>query len=202
MIDKLKPFLKDDADVNEVTSVLQQLSTLDPDKLENAYLNNDPAIRSWADRKIGKSLETFKTQTMGPLIEEQVRTRLDKHKNETAAETQLRLINERLDKAEADRKREAHINSALKYASEKGIPSKYVDKFLGSDFDETKRYLDDFAVDFNIQVNEEVDERFKEHGRSVNYKQKNQQEKTSFTPEEVAKMSSEDFKKNFSKIMK
>jgi len=201
-IDKLKPFLKEDANNEELTAVLNSLSVLDADKLENAYLSNDPAIRSWADRKIGKALETFKTQTMNSLVEEQVKTRLDKHKNESESEKQLRLINERLDKAEKDRLREKHINDALKYAGEKGIPTKYVDKFLGDDFDTTKRSLDEFATDFNIQVNEEVDERFKEKGRSVNYKQNHQQDKTTFTDDEVAKMSSADFKKNFTKIMK
>jgi len=202
MIDKLKPFLKDGIDTNELTAVMNSLLTLDPEKLETAYLNNDPAVRSWADRKIGKSLETFKTQTMSSLIEQQVQDRISKHKNETAAETQLRLINERLDKAEKDRLREKHINDALKYAGEKGIPTKYVDKFLGEDFDTTKRYLDDFATDFNIQVDEEVDERFKESGRKINFKTKKDNDKTTFTDEEIAKMSPEDFKANFSKIMK
>ena len=202
MLDKIKPFLKEDADTEELTSILTELTTINPEKLEQSYLNNDVNVRSWADKKVGRAIETFKTQTMGSLIEEQVKTRLKSAKDETAAETQLRLINERLDKAESDRKREQHINTALKYASERGIPTKYVEKFLGSDIEETKRYLDDFTTDFNITVNEEVDDRFKEHGRNVNYKQKNQPEKMTFTREEIAKMSKEDLEKNWDKITK
>jgi len=199
-IDKLKPFLKEGTDETEISAIINELQTVNPDKLETAYLNNDPTVRSWADRKVGKALETFKTQTMNSLVEEQVRARLDKHKNETAAETQLRLINERLDKAEKDRVREQHINKALEYASGK-IPAKYVHKLLGSDADETIRNIDEFIKDFNISVNEEVDERFKEKGRNVNYKSNHQSEKTTFTDDEVARMSSDDFKKNFAKII-
>jgi hypothetical protein len=201
MIDKLKPFLKEDANTEEVSAVINELQQVNPDKLETAYLNNDVAVRSWADRKVGKALETFKTQTMNSLVEEQVRARLEKHKNESEAEKQLRLINERLDKAENERKREQHINKALEYASGK-IPAKYVHKLLGSDADETIHNIDEFIKDFNISVNEQVDERFKEHGRSVNYKANSAPERTTFTDEEVAKMSSEEFKKNFHKIVK
>jgi len=202
MIDKIKPFLKEDADTEELTSIINELTTINPEKLEQSYLNNDVNVRSWADKKVGRAIETFKTQTMGSLIEEQVKTRLKSAKDETAAETQLRLINERLDRAESERKREQHINTALKYASQYEIIPKYVDRFLGADVEETKRNIDALAKDFNVQINDAVDERFKEHGRTVNYKQKNQPEKMTFTREEIATMSKEDLAKNWDKITK
>jgi len=201
-IELLKPFLKEDADEAEVTAVITKLGTVDADKLENGYMNNDATIRSWADKKVGKAIETFKTQTMGSLVTEQVNARLKSAKDETAAETQLRLINERLDKAEGERKREQHINSALKYASQYEIIPKYVDRFLGADVEETKRNIDALAKDFNVQINDAVDERFKEHGRNVNFKQQNQPDKSKWSREELATMSSDDLAKNWDKIIK
>ena len=200
-IELLKPFLKEDADEAEVTAVLAKLGTVDADKLENGYMNNDATIRSWTDKKVGKALETFKTQTMGSLVEEQVNERLKSAKDETAAETQLRLINERLDKTENERKREQHINKALEFANGK-IPSKYVHKLLGADIDETTNNINDFVKDFNISVNEQVDERFKDKGRNVSYKANNEPEKTSWTTDELTKMSNEDLEKNWDKISK
>lgn len=202
MIDKLKPFLKDGIDAAQLEAVLNELKAIDENFLQNAYLNNDPAVRRYVDKKVGTALDTFKTQTMGPLVDSQVKERLEKHKNETEAEKQLRLINERLDKAENDRLREKHINQALEYAANHQIPTKYVHKLLGSNFEETKVAIDDFVKDFNISVNEEVDNRFKENGRSINYKGNNKPERTSFTREEIAKMSKEDFAANYNKIIK
>jgi len=202
MLDKIKPFLKEDADTEELTSIINELTTINPEKLEQSYLNNDVNVRSWADKKVGRAIETFKTQTMGSLIEEQVKTRLKSAKDETAAETQLRLINERLDRAESERKREQHINTALKYASQYEIIPKYVDRFLGADVEETKRNIDALAKDFNVQINDAVDERFKEHGRNVNFKQQNQPDKSKWSREELATMSSDDLAKNWDKIIK
>jgi len=200
-IELIKNYLKEGVDEKEVETALEQLFTVDENFLEEQYKSNNKTIRSWTDKKIGSGIEGFKTNTMAALIEQQVSDRIKKQKDETAAETQFRLINEKLDKVESERKREQHINKALEYANGK-IPSKYVHKLLGSDADETISNIDEFIKDFNISVNEEVDERFKEHGRSVSYKQTTQPEKTSFTDDEIAKMSSEDFKKNYSKIFK
>ena len=200
-IELLKPFLKEDADEAEVTAVLAKLGTVDADKLENGYMNNDATIRSWTDKKVGKALETFKTQTMGSLVEEQVKARLKSAKDETAAETQLRLINERLDKTEQERKREQHINKALEFANGK-IPSKYVHKLLGADIDETTTNINDFVKDFNISINEEVDERFKDKGRTVSYKANTEPEKSHWSREELATMSQADLEKNWNKISK
>ena len=200
-IELLKPFLKEDADEAEVTAILAKLGTVDADKLENGYMNNDATIRSWTDKKVGKALETFKTQTMGSLVEEQVKARLKSAKDETAAETQLRLINERLDKTEQERKREQHINKALEFANGK-IPSKYVHKLLGADIDETTTNINDFVKDFNISVNEEVDERFKDKGRTVSYKANTEPEKSKWSRQELATMSEEDLEKNWDKIPK
>lgn len=201
-VDKIKDFLKEGVNEQEVESALENLINIDENFLEAEYGNNNKTIRSWADRKVTKAIEGFKTNTMSALVDQQVQDRIAKHKNETEAEKQLRLINERLDRAENERKREQHINSALKYAGDKGIPTKYVDRFLGADIDETKRMLDDFATDFNIQVNEEVDDRFKEHGRNIGNKGNNLPEKSSWTDEEIARMSPDEFKKNFNKIFK
>jgi len=200
-IELLKPFLKEDADEAEVTAVLAKLGTVDADKLENGYMNNDATIRSWADKKVGKAIETFKTQTMGALVTEQVNARLKTHKEESESEKQLRLINERLDKAEGEKLREQHINKALEYANGK-IPSKYVHKLLGADVNETQTAIDDFIKDFNISVNEEVDERFKENGRTISYKANTEKPKTKWTRDEIATMSKEELEKNWDAITK
>jgi len=202
MIEELKPFLKENVDPEQLNAVLGKLKpTIDEAFLENAYVNNDPVIRKYTDKKVGKSIETFKTNTLGSLVEEQVNTRLKNYKEESESEKQLRLINERLDKAESDRKREQHISKALEYSSGK-IPPKYVHKLLGNDIDETTKAIDDFIQDFKISVNEEVDDRFKEYGRNVNYKANDKAEKTAFTKEEIAAMSNEELKKNWHKIYK
>lgn len=200
-IDTIKSYLKEGVDEKEVETALDQLFTVDENFLEEQYKSNNKSIRPWVDKKVGSGIEGFKTNTMAALVEQQVSDRIKKQKDETAAETQFRLINEKLDKVESERKREQHINKALEYANGK-IPSKYVHKLLGNDADETISNIDEFIKDFNISVNEEVDERFKEHGRTVSYKQNTQPEKTSFTKEEVAKMPKEEFKKNFNKIFK
>lgn len=199
-IDLIKNFLKDGIDEKEVESALDSLSNIDESFLESAYKSGDKSVRSFTDRLVTKSLETFKTQTMSPLIEQQVNERLNNEKNKTESQRQFEKLEALIIKQQQDAERKDHINAALTYASGK-IPPKYVDKLLGANIDETKSNIEDFIKDLNIKIDEEVDERLQP--RIINGKIVNKDhEKSTFTPQEIAKMSKQELKDNWAKIQK
>lgn len=53
------------------------------------------------------------------------------------------------------------LTEAVKYANEKGIKLKAIDKFLGEDLDSTKANLDDLAEDWSKGIESVVEQKMK-----------------------------------------
>ncbi len=65
-----------------------------------------------------------------------------------------------LEKEKASNARKDLLNEAMKYATEKKLPTAFIDKFLGEDLDSTKANLDGLASDWSkgleISINEKL----------------------------------------------
>lgn len=76
---------------------------------------------------------------------------------------QLELAKERKAREELESKlaRKDLLTEAIKYANEKGIKLKAIDKFLGEDLDSTKANLDDLAEDWSKGIESVVEQKMK-----------------------------------------
>jgi len=66
-----------------------------------------------------------------------------------------------IEKLKAEMARKDLLTEAIKYATEKKLPTSVVDKFLGEDLDKTKANLDTFATDWSKGLETLVNEKLK-----------------------------------------
>ena len=130
------------------------------------FLEKDEAgkkyLQSVTDSAVTKGITTFKDKTLPTLLEEEIKK---KFPGETEDQKKLRQLEEKLAKAEADRKRESLINKALSYANEKKLPTGFIDRFIDEDEDKTLANVQKFENLFNEAIKTGVEAKFKENGR-------------------------------------
>ena len=94
------------------------------------------ALKTWKDNNLEKELEPFIKEKYPDLITDPVQKKV--------LELEKELEKERQANARKDL-----LAEAMKYANEKGIKLKSIDKFLGDDLDSTKANLDELADDWS-----------------------------------------------------
>lgn len=201
-IENLKPFLKDDADINAFQNIINSEFTVDESWLQSAETKGDTIVVPYISKRVDKALKSFQTQTMAPEIERQVNERLQKQEKETAIERQIRLMREENDARDKKYELEKHKNEALKYAYEKGLDDvgfEYIK--LGNDIAETKLNIDRMVKYFDIKVVEGVEDKFAEGGRKIKSRDNNFQNNT-LTYEDIKAMTPEERRKNADRIKK
>lgn len=110
------------------------------------YFNK--ALGTWKENNLEKELEPFIKEKYPDLITDPTQKKL------------LELEKE-LEKERAANARKDLLTEAVKYANEKGIKLKAIDKFLGEDLDTTKANLDALAEDWSKGLETLVDEKMK-----------------------------------------
>lgn len=125
-------------------------------------------FESERDKHHSKALETWKTNNLESLIEEEVSKR---NPQETPEQKRIRELEEKLQKQERDAQRTALKEQALKYATDKGYDAKFatkwIDKLLADDEATTNTTLEEFKADLDGIVQAQVDAKFKELGRDI-----------------------------------
>lgn len=157
--------LADDADIDEtlagtelVKSFINKGLTLDAFKSKlkekdfKAFLEGEGGkdfekrLKEWKKNNLEKELEPFIQEKYPDLVTDPTQKKL--------LELEKELEKERKANARKDL-----ITEAIKYATEKKIPTSLVENFLGEDLEKTKVNLDSFVESINPWVQEQVDER-------------------------------------------
>lgn len=110
------------------------------------YFNK--ALGTWKENNLEKELEPFIQQKYPDLVTDPTQKKL--------LELEKQLANEKAANAKKDL-----LAEAMKYASEKKLPTGFVEKFLGEDLDATKANLDGFADAWSKGLETAVNEKIK-----------------------------------------
>jgi len=110
------------------------------------------------DNHFTKGLETWKTNNLEKLINEEVAKR---NQQETPEQKQIRELTERLNKKETDERRQVVKNYALTHANNKKLPVDIIDFFLGENEEITTTNLNKLEEVLNNHIATAVEERLK-----------------------------------------
>ncbi|MED5050649.1 DUF4355 domain-containing protein [Anoxybacillus rupiensis] len=169
------------------------------DAVQQFVNQNDEAkkwLQSLTDSRVTEAIKTYEKKTLPKKLEEEIAKR---YPPETPEQKQLRELQQKLEQIEQEKIRESMRNKALSVATEKQLPAKLVDFFIGSDEDSTLKNLSVLEEVFSAAVQKAVEERFKEGGR--NPKPSNPDDKP-LTREMIEKMTPEEINENWERIEK
>ena len=116
------------------------------------------------DKHHNKALETWKSNNLEMLIEAEVKKR---NPDKTPEQIELEKLRKEIEDERNARNREKLMNEAIKQATEKGLPVDVLDFFIGDDEDTTMSNLSKLEEAFNKAVLSQVDNKFKDNGRSI-----------------------------------
>jgi arsenate reductase-like glutaredoxin family protein len=176
--EEVKAFLEQNKDNQEVKAYLQGLNQLTIEGVQK-FLNENPDAKKWfdseKDRHFSKGLETWKTNNLSKLIDEEIKRRFPE-KDEKDIE--LAKLRQEFEKMKQEALRKDLTNKALKIAQEKGLPTEIIDYFVGEDEKTTNDNLMKLERIFNDAVNNIVQQRLKgTYQPPKNDKQLSQEEK-------------------------
>ena len=162
----VQDFIEHNSDTQEVKDFLVTLQPkITPDVFKK-LIEEDTDIKathfSLIDSARSKGIESWKTNNLQKLVDEEVAKRNPK---ETEEQKQLRELREQFANLEKDKTKSSLLNTALKLAQEKQIPTDFIDKFVGNDEDETKQNIERFAKVFQDAVTASTQGKFKDFGR-------------------------------------
>jgi Domain of unknown function (DUF4355) len=162
------------------------------------FVNENEDARKWlqslTDSRVTEAIKTYEKKTLPKKLEEEIAKRFPP---ETEEQKQLRELKQKLEQIEQEKIRESLRNKALSVATEKQLPTKLVDFFIGQDEETTMKNLSVLEEVFSVAVQKAVEDRFKDAGR--NPKPSNPDDRP-LTREQIEKMSPEEINKNWDKI--
>ncbi|GLC89339.1 DUF4355 domain-containing protein [Lysinibacillus piscis] len=153
-------------------------------------------LQSFADTRVTDAIKTYETKTLPKKLEEEIAKR---YPPETEEAKQLRDLKAQFEQSQKEAAREKLVNQALSTATEKSLPSKLVEFFVGEDAEQTSANLSVLEVEFNAAVNAEVEKRFKDGGTQPPSKASDPK---ALTKEDVLKMTPNEINANWEEIVK
>jgi hypothetical protein len=161
----LLEFLKANNASADLIKQVESLKTVSIDSVKE-FLEKDEAgkklLQTQKDAAVTKGIETFKEKTMPGLLEDEIKK---KFPDETAEQKRMRELETKQQKLEAEIKRKDLHNKAISLATEKKLPIKLMEKFLGEDEDATLKNIEEFESIYSDAIGLRVEEKFKENGR-------------------------------------
>lgn len=165
-----------------------------------SFVNDDDNGKKWlqslTDTRVTDAIKTYETKTLPKKLEDEIAKRFPA---ETEEQKQLRDLKQQFERLEAEKQKETLKNKALSIATEKGLPTKLVDYFIGSDEETTIKGLGVFEEVFSSAVQQAVEGKFKQGGRDP--KPPGDPGKT-LTKEAIEKMTPEEINTNWEQIEK
>lgn len=163
--EEVKEFLESEAGkASEVTAYLQGLNPLTVARVQE-YIDKTPEGKSWADsvkdKHLQKGLETWKTNNLESLLNEEIKKRFPE-KDEK--ELEVEKLRAEIEKMKHEKQRESLTNKAIKIATEKSLPIELVDFFIGADEQTTVSNVKVFEDTFSQYVQKTVEQRLKGDG--------------------------------------
>ncbi|MEA4926312.1 MAG: DUF4355 domain-containing protein [Syntrophomonadaceae bacterium] len=157
-LSEVKSFMEQNAQNEEVLGYIKGFIT--PDRVIS-FLETEEGkklIQPKIDGHFTKGLETWKTNNLNKLIDEEIAKR---NPTETPEQKQIRELTERLNTKEAQEKKQILMNKGLLKADEKKLPKELVSFFLGDDEETTNANLSKLEEIFNKHITETVEQRLK-----------------------------------------
>ncbi|MFT0800364.1 DUF4355 domain-containing protein [Bacillus swezeyi] len=165
-LEEVKQFLNDNKENADVKAYLEELSAVSADKVKG-FLETDEGqklIRPKLDQHFTKSLETWKENNLDDLVNAKVK---ELYPAETEEQKRIRNLEKELENQKKASQREKLMNTAISYASEKGLPADLVAYFLGDDEETTMSNLGALEEKYSAAVQKAIEDKFKENGRTV-----------------------------------
>lgn len=169
------------------------------DVVQKFVNENDDAkkwLQSLTDSRVTEAIKTYEKKTLPKKLEEEIAKR---YPPETPEQKQLRELQQKLEQIEQEKIRETLRNKALSVATEKQLPTKLIDFFVGQDEETTLKNLSVFEEVFASAVQQAVEARFKEAGRQPQPSSANAKP---LTREMIEKMSPEEINNRWEEIEK
>lgn len=170
LLEKIKS-AKDDEDINSLladTDIAAAFKGEEPTlEVFKKKIKSDKDFKSFMDSENdtyhSKALKTMKEKgtwesEFGDVLKE-------KYPDIITDPIQIELMKERKAREELEAKlaRKELLADAIKYANEKGIKLKSIEKFLGEDLDSTKANLDEFSNEWSEALEAATTEKLKSH---------------------------------------
>lgn len=145
---------KDDDNIDEIISKSDLGKTLLSSGLSmdafKSKLSSDPTFKSFMDsekdKHLQKGIETFKTNNLTKLVDDEVKKRFPDvdPKDQKVKEMELKI-----EQMQKDTDRKELINKAFKVATEKKLPTELVDFLVGADEETTNKNLETLVTIFS-----------------------------------------------------
>lgn len=120
-------------------------------------------LDSEKDKHYNTALQTWKDNNLQSLIDEAVKAA---NPDETPEQKRIRELEEKVANNEKEATRNALKAKALEYANEKGVPAKFVERFLSKTEEDTTKALDEFKADLDAFAQSKVEETLKKNSRN------------------------------------
>lgn len=160
--EEVQQFLQENKASEEVKAYLQGYLSVEG---VQQFLQDNKEAKSWfdstVDKRTTKSLETWKSNQLEQLIEEEVKRRFPE---KDAKDIELEKLKAEVEKMQQEKQREVLTNLAMKVANEKKLPLTLVDYFIGIDEETTKQNLDVLDSVFQSSIQTIVEQRLKGEG--------------------------------------
>lgn len=166
-LEKLIAILKEKEFSAEVISFVEGLKPVTSETVKDYIENTDEGkklLLSLTDAKVTKGIETFKTNNLPKILDDEIAKR---YPPETAEAKRLRELEKRINDQDNLLKRKDLLTSAIKKATEKGLPINVIDRLLGDDEESTEKNLNLFEEEFKKAIETQVNEKFKQGGRDI-----------------------------------
>jgi hypothetical protein len=164
----IKKFLSDNKEQDDVKAYLGELSKPTVEGVKG-FLDTEEGkklIQPKLDSHFTKGLETWKTNNLDKLIDEEVKKR---NPSKTPEQLELEKLRKEIEDERKARNRETLVNKALKVAKEKNLPDGIIDFFIADDEETTLTNLTKLEEDYSKAVQSAVEAKFKESGRSIDF---------------------------------
>lgn len=165
-LEQIKKLIDENKDNEEVQAYLRGLNPVTVEGLQS-FVKTDIGkkwLDSEKDKHHNKALETWKTNNLDTIIEEEVNKR---NPQKTPEQVELEKLRKEIEGEREARNRESLVNKALKVAKEKNLPDGIIDFFIGKDEENTLSNLGKLEEEYSKAVQSAVDTKFKEHGRDI-----------------------------------
>ena len=197
---EVQEYIKANAEKPEVQNYIKGFVT--PDGVK-AFIDSDEGMKLLQpklDQYFTKGLETWKTNNLTKIVDEQVnKVVLEKYPKETEEQKRLHKLETDLANETSKRQKAEMYNQAIQEAAKRNISPELIEHFLGNDIDSTRANLSKFEEYLNARDKKTVDGIFKQYGRLPD---KGQVDNAGlFTQAEVRKMSPEEERINHKKVL-
>lgn len=165
--DQVKAFLEANKDSAEVQAYYKtDVITGDAVKTYLATSEGKKVLQPILDSNFTKGLETWKTNNLDTLVEEELKKR---NPDKSPAEIEVEKLRQEIEKERAERARSELAAKALKLAQEKGLPTDVIDFLIGADEETTTANLAKYEEAHTKAIQAAVDARFKGAGRDIDH---------------------------------